>query len=131
MNRVVLLGRLTKDPECHYSESGMAIVKFTLAVDRGYKKDAPKECDFINCVAFAKTGETIGNFFHKGNRILIEGRLQVNSYNDKNGNRKYDTAVILSSFEFIEKRSESSAGGNAQNYVPFSDVGSEVSDISF
>lgn len=131
MNRVTLLGRLTKDPECRYNESGMYIVKFTLAVDRGFKKDAPRECDFINCVAFGKTGEAIGNFFHKGSRILIEGRLQVNSYNDKNGNKKYSTTVVLSSFEFIEKRSESSAGGNAQNYVPFSDVGSEVPDISF
>lgn len=131
MNRVILLGRLTRDPECRYNESGMSIVKFDLAVDRGYKKDAPKECDFINCVAFGKTGEAIGNFFHKGSRILIEGRLQINSYKDKNGNKKYSTAVILSSFEFIDKRSDSPASNNTQSYVPFSDIGSEVPDIAF
>lgn len=133
MNIVNLYGRLTKEPELRYSQSGMANVFFTIAVDRGLSKEKRQEAmannqptaDFIACKAFGKTAEMLGNYFHKGNRILVEGRIQTGSY-EKNGQRVFTTDIIVNRVHFVESASENSGsnfdsgnqGGGNYNMAP-------------
>ena len=99
MNKVVLIGRCVKDSELNFTAgTGTAVTRFTLAVPRPFKKD---ETDFINCVSFGKRAETIGQYFTKGKQVAIEGHIQVSKYQDKEGNNRYSTDVIVDSFEFI------------------------------
>ena len=112
MNVAIILGRLTRDPIIKASQSGMAIARFTLAVNGLNKKGQKQEADFINCVAFGKMAEAIGNYVYKGQRLLVEGRIQTGHYTDKNGETKYTTEIAVNRSEFVEKRSESST----QNY---------------
>ena len=96
MNKVFLMGRLTQDPEVRYSssDSSMAITRYTLAVDRRYaKKDSQTTVDYIRCVAFGKAGEFAGKYFKKGQRVLVEGRIQLGNYDDKDGKKVYTTAT--------------------------------------
>ena len=99
MNKVTLLGRLAQDPEIRYTNNGKAVTNFTMAVDRGEDKGA----DFIPVVFWDKTAETIGNYVKKGQRLLIEGRLQVRSYENTNGEKRRVTEVVGNYMEFIEK----------------------------
>lgn len=111
LNSVTLLGRLTADPEIRYSQNGKAVCQFTLAVDRGFtNSEGQKETDFINIVFWGKQAETIGNFVHKGHRLLLEGRLQVRSYEAKDGSKRYITEVVGNRFDFIEKRDNNDNG---------------------
>lgn len=104
MNKVVLIGRLTADPNLSYAAgTGTAVCRFSLAVTRPFKKD---EADFINCVAFNKTAETIGQYLVKGRQIAIAGRIQTGSYDAQDGTKRYTTDVVVENFEFI---------GNSQN----------------
>ena len=112
MNVAIILGRLTRDPIIKASQSGMVIARFTLAVNGLNKKGQKQEADFINCVAFGKTAEAIGNYVYKGQRLLVEGRIQTGHYTDQNGETKYTTEIAVNRSEFVEKRSESST----QNY---------------
>jgi single-strand DNA-binding protein len=109
MNKAILLGRLTADPELRYSQSAesVAIARFTVAINRKYKKD---EADFINCVAFSKTAENISTYFKKGQMIAVEGSIQTNSWDDKEtGQKRYKTEVIIENFYFVEKKSSNEA----------------------
>ena len=96
MNNITLLGRLTKDPELKYSQSGKAFTKFSIAVTREFNRD---EADFINCIAWDKRAETICEYLRKGRRIALQGRLSVRSY-EKDGETKWITEVIVDKFEF-------------------------------
>ena len=108
MNKAILLGRLTRDPELRFAAgSGTAVSRFTVAVNRQFKKD---ETDFINCIAFGKTAETISQYFTKGKQIGIVGHIQTGSY-DKEGTKVYTTDVIVESFDFVDK-AEGQASGN-------------------
>ncbi len=109
MNRIMLLGRLAKDPEIRYTPSDACVAQFTLAVDRPYTKDGQKEADFITCVAWGKTAEAIGNYVHKGQRLLVEGRLQIRSYDAQDGSKRWVTEVIVSHGEFIERKEQQPA----------------------
>ena len=110
MNKVVLVGRLTKDPELRYAAgSDTAVCKFTLAVNR-MKKD---EADFINCVAFNKTAETIANYLVKGRKIAIAGRIQTDSYTAQDGTKRYTTDVVVESFEFCDSSNKSNSSNNS------------------
>lgn len=119
MNVVTLIGRLTRDPELRYSPSGMANVRITVAVDRGYNQQKRQEAeaqnqptaDFISCVAFGKTAELIANYFNKGNRIGLEGRIQTGSYDKQDGTKVYTTDVVINRVHFVESASESQNGG--------------------
>lgn len=119
MNLVVLYGRLTRDPELRYSQSGTANTFTTIAVDRGLSKEKRQEAqangyptaDFIGIKAFGKTAEMLGNYFHKGNRIAVEGKISTGSY-DKNGQTIYTTDVIVNRIYFIESAKESGGGNN-------------------
>ncbi len=123
MNRVILMGNLTRDPEVRYStgENQMAITRFSVAVQRRFSRNAQQngqpEADFINCVAFGKTGETIGNYFTKGRKILVSGRLQNNNWEDQNGQKHYGMDVIVEDFEFCERRGDGE-GGATQYSAP-------------
>lgn len=114
MNKVVLIGRLTKDPDMRFAAgSGLAVVRFNLAVNRQKQKDKEQEADFISCIAFGKTGETIAQYITKGGQIAIEGHIQTGSYDAKNGTKKYTTDVIIDRFEFCGGKS--SNAGNTNN----------------
>ena len=99
MNQASLLGRLTKEPELKYGSSGTAYCKFTLAVNRAFKKD---ETDFINCTAFGKGAETIAEYVKKGDQFAVTGRIQVDVY-EKDGEKRYSTGVMVDGFTFISK----------------------------
>ncbi len=120
MNNVTLIGRLTRDPELRYTQSGTAVVRFNVAVDRRMSKERKREAeaanqptaDFINCTAWRQTAELIANYFKKGNRIGITGRIQTGSY-EKDGQTVYTTDVIADSIDFIE----SANSGQTQNQM--------------
>ena len=108
MNKVILIGRLTRDPELNFAAgSGTAVTRFSLAVTRPFKKD---ETDFINCVAFGKTGETIAQYLTKGRQLAITGNIRTGSYDAKDGTKRYTTDVVVESFEFIGSGNGSGAG---------------------
>ena len=105
MNVVILMGRMTRDPELKYTSGGKAYANFTLAVQKT-KDDA----EFIDCVAWEKTAETIAEYFRKGRKILLQGRLNVSSY-EQNGEKRKSTKVVVNSFEFVESSGSSNNGG--------------------
>lgn len=110
MNKVVIMGRLTRDPEVRYSqnEKSTAVARFTLAVDRRFKRDNEPTADFINCVAFGKTGEFIEKYCRQGTKLCVEGRIQTGSYTNKDGNKVYTTDVVVENAEFAESKAASS-----------------------
>lgn len=131
MNKVILMGRLTRDPEVRYSQgaSPMAIARYTLAVDRRFNRSNDENtADFIPCVAFGKAGEFAEKYFRKGTKIAVSGRIQTGSYTNKDGVKVYTTEVIVDDQEFAEsKNSASNAGGgfdggssNQQSAAPMS-----------
>lgn len=101
MNNIILIGRLTKDPDLRYTQAGKAVCSFTLAVDRPYSGDK-KEADFINIVVWNKVGENCAQYLSKGRKVAVQGRLQIRSYEDNNGQRRYVTEVVAGSVEFLE-----------------------------
>ena len=115
MNKVILMGRLTRDPEVRYSQGSqsMAVARYTLAVDRRFKRDGEQTADFIQCVAFGKSGEFAERYFHKGTKVVVEGRIQTGSY-EKDGQRVYTTDIVVEQQEFAE--SKASSDNNAGNY---------------
>ena len=116
MNKTILLGNLTKDPELIRTGDGVVITKFTLAVSRQLKKN---EADFINCIAFGKTGETITKYFTKGSKIAITGNIRTGSYDAKDGTKRYTTDVIVETFEFVEsKKKETNEFDKQANNFP-------------
>ena len=116
MNKVILMGRLTRDPEIRYSqgENAMAIARYTLAVDRRFKRDGEQSADFINCLAFGKSAEFAEKYLHQGTKILIEGRIQTGSYTNKDGQKVYTTEVVVESHEFAEGKGGSSSSSNGE-----------------
>ena len=118
MNKVILMGRLTRDPEVRYSsgDNQMAIARYSLAVDRRGRREGNdgQTADFINCVAFGRAGEFAEKYFHKGIKVLVTGRIQTGSYTNKDGQKVYTTDVIIEEQEFAESKSASdNAGGVA------------------
>ena len=106
MNKWIGSGRVVRDAEVRYSQgSNTAVAKFTLAVDRRFKKDEEQTADFISCVAFGKTAEFLERYGMKGTKFIIEGRIQTGNYTDKNGNKVYTTDVVVEQIEFAESKS--------------------------
>jgi len=104
VNKVVLVGRLTKDPELRFTANkGTAVTRFTLAVNRDYKKeDGTQEADFINCIAYSKRAEVIAQYLTKGKRFSISGSIRTGSYDAQDGTRRYTTYVVVDGFDFID-----------------------------
>ncbi len=114
MNKVILMGRLTRDPEVRYSQGGnpLAIARYTLAVDRRFNRNGDEAtADFINCVAFGKSGEFAERYFRKGIKIAVTGRIQTGSYTNKDGVKVYTTEVVVEDQEFAESKNSSGADG--------------------
>ncbi len=118
MNKVILMGRLTRDAEVRYSQgdASTAVARFSLAVDRRFKRDGDEQsADFINCVAFGRTGEFMERFGRKGTKFLVEGRIQTGSYTNRDGQKVYTTDVVVENVEFAESKASSDNNGG---YVP-------------
>ena len=115
INSSVLVGRLTKDPDLRYSNSGTAVARFTLAVNRTFKTQDGQEADFIQIVCFKKTAENVANFLNKGSLAGVTGRIQTGSYDDKDGKRVYTTEVVADNVQFLEpKNSDKPNNGPAK-----------------
>jgi len=117
MNKVILMGRLTRDPEVRYSqgENASAVARYSLAVDRRFKRDGEPTADFINCVAFGRSAEFAERYFRQGMRIVITGRIQTGSYTNRDGVKVYTTDVVVEEQEFAESKSASASSGE-NNY---------------
>ena len=138
LNKIILMGRLTRDPELRRTQSGTAVASFTLAVDRDYKpQDGERETDFIDIVAWRGTGEFVSKYFTKGRMAVVEGRLQVRDWKDKDGNKRRSTEVIADNVYFADsKRSESNdnqkenfnalSGRLNDDFVPISEEDGEI-----
>ena len=113
INRVVLVGRMTRDPELRRTGNGKAVTSFTLAIDRGYNTQDGQTADFINCVAFGKAGEFAEKYFHKGTKIAVTGRIQTGSYTNKDGQKVYTTDIVIEEQEFAESKNASGDAGFA------------------
>ena len=120
MNKVILMGRLTRDPEVRYSQNGnqMAIARFSIAVDRRFKREGEPDADFFNCTAFGKQAEFVERYLHKGTKILTCGRIQNDNYTNKDGQMVYSVRVMVDEIEFAESRNaqggtDGGFGGNA------------------
>jgi len=113
MNKVILIGRLTKEPEVKTTSSSISVCKFILAVDRSFKDaNGQRQADFINCVAWRQTANFISSYFHKGSKIAVIGSIQTRNYDDKDGKKVYVTEIVVDEAEFVE------SSGNNQNYQP-------------
>ena len=111
INRVVLVGRLTRDPELKYTTNGIANLRFSIAVNRTFtSQNGERQADFINCVAFGRNGEFAEKYLRKGTKIAATGRIQTGSYTNKDGVRVYTTEVVIEEQEFAESKNSSSAG---------------------
>ena len=119
MNKVILMGRLTRDPDVRYSagENALAIARYTLAVDRRFRRDGEATADFISCVAFGRVAEFAERYFHQGIRIVVSGRIQTGSYTNREGQKVYTTEVVVEEQEFAESKS-ASAGSDNGGYRP-------------
>lgn len=124
MNVVILLGRLTKDPEVRYTQgdNSTAIARFTIAVDRKVKQEGGQTADFIGCVAFGKTAEFIEKYFTKGRKIAVRGRIQTGSYKNKDGATVYTTDVAVEAVDFADGKPDGAAG-TATSEPPLSSDG--------
>ena len=120
MNKVILMGRLTRDPEVRYSqgENSTAIARYTLAVDRRFRRnnDGEQSADFIGCVAFGRSAEFAEKYFRQGLKVIVTGRIQTGSYTNKEGQKVYTTDVVVEDQEFAE--SKSAASGETAAYTP-------------
>ena len=118
MNKVVLMGRLTRDPEVRYSagENALAIARYTLAVDRRFRRDGEASADFIQCVSFGRTAEFAEKYFRQGLKVVVTGRIQTGSYTNKDGQKVYTTDVVAENVEFAE--SKNASGGGDFNSTP-------------
>ena len=117
INRTVLVGRLTKDPEVRFTSSNIAYARFTIAVNRTFANPSgEREADFIQCIAWRKQAENLARFVRKGSLVGVEGRIQTGSYDDKEGNRKYTTDVVCDSVQFLEPKNQDNNNNNS--YAP-------------
>lgn len=131
MNKVILMGRLTRDPEVRYSQNGdsnLAIARYTLAVERRYQRTGgEQQADFISCVAFGRSGEFAEKYFKQGTKICIEGRIQTGSYTNKDGNKVYTTDVIVESQEFAESKA-ANENRHPENRNEFMNIPDDIVD---
>lgn len=118
MNKVIISGRLTRDPDIRYSQGAepIAVTRISVAVNRRFKREGEPDADFINCIAFGKTGEFISKYFSKGKMIGIVGNIRTNSWTDQTGQKRYSTEVYIDEAEFLESKAASEA--NKDSYQP-------------
>lgn len=117
MNKVILMGRLTRDIEVRYSqgENPMAVARYTLAVQRKFKREGEQDADFISCVAFGKAAEFAEKYFRQGTKVVISGRIQTGSYTNRDGQKVYTTDIVIEDQEFAESKSASDTNSGRQH----------------
>lgn len=115
INKVVLVGRLTTDPEVRQTQSGISVCSFTVACNKPYSKDGEKQADFINCVAWRQTADFVGKYFRKGNAIGLDGSIQTRKYQDKDGNNRTAVEVLVNSVAFVESKNQNSRNIDISN----------------
>lgn len=133
MNKVILMGRLTRDPEVRYSQGAqpLAIARYTLAVDRRDSKQGKQSADFINCIAFGKSGEFAEKYLHQGTKIVVTGRIQTGSYTNRDGQKVYPTDVVVEEQEFAESKKNTQPAPEpapAGGYEGFMNIPDNVED---
>lgn len=129
MNKAILIGRLTRDPEVRYSqESNTAVARYTIAVDRKFKKDGEPTADYIPCVVFGRQAEFAEKYFRKGMKVVISGRITTGSYTNRDGQKVYTTEITVEEQEFAESKGSSEAQGAAQMSTPNGDGFMSVPD---
>ena len=116
MNKVILIGRLTRDPELRYTGSNTPVATFSLAVNRSFtNQNGEREADFINCVVWRKLAETVKNYLSQGSQVAVEGRIQTRNYDDQNGQRRYVTEVVVENIDFVGSRRDNAQGQASQS----------------
>ncbi|MBQ2101436.1 MAG: single-stranded DNA-binding protein [Lachnospiraceae bacterium] len=117
MNKVILMGRLTRDPEVRYSQgaSATAVARFSIAVDRRFKREGEPDADFFNCTCFGKQGEFVEKYLHKGTKVVLSGRIQNDNYTNKDGQQVYGTRIMVDEIEFAESKNAAGSGDNGYN----------------
>lgn len=136
MNKVILIGRLTADPDLRYTQSQKPVATYRLAVDRPFKTEGQPEADFITCIAWNKNAEFVSKHLTKGTKIAIEGRIQTRNYDDKDGKKVFVTEVVVDRHEFCEAK-KSASYGNADDFhqygddVNYSDLQSADGELPF
>lgn len=133
MNKVILMGRLTRDPEVRYSQGAqpLAIARYTLAVDRRGSKQGEQSADFIKCIAFGKSGEFAEKYLHQGTKIVVTGRIQTGSYTNRDGQKVYTTDVVVEEQEFAESKKNTQPAPEpapAGGYEGFMNIPDNVED---
>ncbi len=119
LNRVVLVGRLTKDPDLRYTPNGVAVANFTIAVNRPFNsQQGGKDADFINCVVWRRAAENLANFMKKGSQVGVDGRLQSRSFDNSEGKRVFVTEVVADSVQFLESKGSGQGGAGSQGFQP-------------
>lgn len=138
MNKVILIGRLTREPNITQSQTGTTLARYTLAVDRPYSRDEERKADFISCVCFGKTADFAMQYLHQGTKIAVEGRIQTGNYTNREGQKVYTTDVIVNSHEFCEskksqqKEAEQQKQANKADADDFMDIPDDIDeDIPF
>ena len=139
LNKIFIMGRLTRDPELRRTNSGTAVTSFTLAVDRDFKNaDGTKETDFVDCVVWRQTAEFVSKYFSKGRMAVVEGRLQMRDWQDKDGNKRRNAEVIADNVYFGDSRSDNASSGHQAAKAPvnvdaedFAEVEDDDSDLPF
>ncbi len=130
MNKVQLVGRLTRDPETRYSQGTepITVTRFSVAINRRFKKDGEQDVDFINCVAFGKTAEFISKYFNKGKMIGVVGRIQTNNYTGKDGNKRISFDILAEEVEFCGSKDNEISGNIQQNDDNYYTVEENIED---
>lgn len=118
MNKVILMGRLTRDPEVRYGagENSTAVARYTIAVDRRFKRDGEQSADFISCVTFGRNAEFAEKYLRQGTKIVLTGRIQTGSYTNRDGQKVYTTDIVVEEQEFAESKAAAAGNGGQGNY---------------
>ena len=128
MNKVILMGRLTRDPEVRYGagENSTAVARYTIAVDRRFKRDGEQSADFIGCVAFGRNAEFAEKYLRQGTKIVLTGRIQTGSYTNRDGQKVYTTDIVVEEQEFAENKAAAAGNGGQGNYSRASSAPSDA-----
>ena len=128
MNKVILMGRLTRDPEVRYGtgENSTAVARYTIAVDRRFKRDGEQSADFIGCVAFGRNAEFAEKYLRQGTKIVLTGRIQTGSYTNRDGQKVYTTDIVVEEQEFAESKAAAAGNGGQGNYSRASSAPSDA-----
>ena len=128
MNKVILMGRLTRDPEVRYGvgENSTAVARYTIAVDRRFKRDGEQNADFIGCVAFGRNAEFAEKYLRQGTKIVLTGRIQTGSYTNRDGQKVYTTDIVVEEQEFAESKAATAGNGGQGNYSRSSSAPSDA-----